>query len=321
MSYPIEIRLASKNGFHTPAEAKEYYGRYSRDGITVHWWDDPTQVRDSDHDNIVNYILSKSERGAGSVNYVISNRKITMLVNPDNVAWASQGGNPTTVSIECSPHLSREGYKKLGWVINELFNPKTGRYKRAPGMWEHSDWWQTICAGSVSKIRAGKEAKKWSDGVYNPVPPPAPKPKPVPKKKPNLTWHLWKEGEVEYELNKNTHLYDVDAKTWSGIKKVKRYNKGHKVTIVGHVHNRALDRDYYITWYTFNKKAPTGFHPEDLDVHVAPRPTPKPPKEPKPGTPAPEPTKPDDPDTEYPNWFVQFVKDLIRFLSNKIGVK
>jgi hypothetical protein len=46
-SYPVEIKLASKNGWHTPAEARAYYGRYDRSGITVHWWGDGTGALES----------------------------------------------------------------------------------------------------------------------------------------------------------------------------------------------------------------------------------------------------------------------------------
>ena len=124
MSYKIEIRLAAKSGWHTPKEARSYYGKYARDGVTWHWWNSPNLVKDSDHDNIVNYMLGKAQRGVGSVNYVLSNKKITLVVNPDNVAWASQAGNPTTISVELSPHPNSAGYKRAGWLFNEL----EGRY-------------------------------------------------------------------------------------------------------------------------------------------------------------------------------------------------
>lgn len=180
MNYPIEIKICSKNGWHTPSEAKSYYGRYSRDGVTVHWWNSPDKVKDSDHDNIVNYIAGKASRGQGSVNYVISNKKITLMVNPDNVAWASQSGNPTTVSIECSPHLNAEGYKKVGWVCNELFNKTNGRYRKALRLWRHSDWFSTACPGTIDLKRIKVEADKWASGAYNPKPAPKPQPKPAP---------------------------------------------------------------------------------------------------------------------------------------------
>ena len=51
--YPIEVKISSKNGWQYPNEAKAYYGRYDRNGITVHWWNSPDKIADSDHDNIV----------------------------------------------------------------------------------------------------------------------------------------------------------------------------------------------------------------------------------------------------------------------------
>lgn len=321
--YNIEVRLASKNGYHTPAEAKRYYGRYARDGVTVHWWNTPSAVKDSDHDNICNYILGKASRGEGSVNYVLSNKKITMLVNPDNVAWASQGGNPTTVSIEFSPHLNSEGYKKAGWLINELFNSKNGRYRKAPRLWKHSDWFSTQCPGNLSLSKMLAEANKWATGGYNPKPPTPPKPTPVPPQEPNVTFHLWKEGETEYVANKQpTRLWNVDTKTWEGIKEVTSatlpLKQGSRVTIVGHVHNKALNRDYYITRSSFDGKRPTGFHPADLDVYVPPRPTPKPP-ETKPEPPV-EPTDPVPPsDTVDKNAVIAFLEMIGKLISEFIN--
>lgn len=324
MSYDIEIRKASKNGFHTPDEARRYYGKYDRAGITVHWWNSPDKAKDSDHDNIVNYILGKASRGIGSVNYVLSNAKITLLVNPDDVSWASQGGNPTTIAVEFSPHLNAEGYKKAGWLINELFNTKDGRYRKAPRLWKHSDWYGTQCPGTLDLPRMLAEANKWATGGYNPKPTP-PKPVPVPPKEDNITWHLWKEGETVYQANKQpTRLWNVDTKTWAGIKEVTSatlpLDQGEQVTIVGHVHNKALNRDYYITRSSFDGRRATGFNPADLDVYVPPRPTPKPPETlPEPPV---EPTDPvEPPENEYPNWFVKFINDLIQWLQNKIGDK
>ena len=157
MAYKIESKPASKNGWYTPAQAKAYYGKYNRTGVTVHWWGLPSQNPDSAHDNIVNYILGKAKKGTGSVNYVLSNKKITMLVKPDNVAWASQGGNATTVSIEFSPNLNAEGYKKGGWLIYTLEK----QYKRKLKLYRHSDWFATQCPGSISLKKLRAEADKF----------------------------------------------------------------------------------------------------------------------------------------------------------------
>lgn len=283
MAYPIEVRLASKKGWYTPAEAKAYYGRYSRDGLVVHWWNSPQNVKDSDHNSIVNYMLGGASRGEKSVNYVLSNTKITLVVNPDNVAWASQGGNPTTVSVEFSPHLNTEGYKKAGWLINELFNPKTGRYKKAPKLWKHSDWFSTSCPGTLDLKRMLAEANKWATGAYNPKPTPAPKP-PAPSKPINQDWKLWKDGG-SYRFVRNSYLYDLtNTKDWGSVKQVKAYKKGDIVEIVGSFHNNYINRDYYITKYSFDKKLATGFNPVDIEPYVMPIP--------KPPTPPVEPPKP-----------------------------
>lgn len=325
MSYQIELRLGNKNGYHTPAEARAYYGRYDRAGVTIHWWNSPDKAKDSDHDNICNYILGKMTRGEGSVNYVLSNNKITLLVGPDNVAWASQAGNPTTISIECSPHLNAEGYKKLGWLINELFNPTTGRYRRKPGYWKHSDWFQTACPGTISMDEIKKSVAKWEDGKWEepiPVPPSSPK---------NVDFTLWKDGG-QYITNKETKLHDMtNISKWTDtIPVVKTFAKGSIIDIAGSFHNIGLNRDYYITKFSFDNKKATGFNPVDLDIYVPPRPVPEPPKEPELPTdpveptdpPAPEPVPPvEPPKEEYPNWFINFWLQLFEAVKNIIGRK
>jgi hypothetical protein len=393
--YPIEIRLASKNGWHTPAEARAYYGKYDRMGVTWHWWNTPQAVQDSDHDNIVNYILGKANAGSGSVNYVLSNNKISMLVNPDNVAWASQSGNPVTVSVELSPHLNAEGYKKAGWLFNEL----EGRYGRVLKHYKHSDWFQTACPGSIDVGRIAAEAAKWKSGGYNPQPewktnlreiptktlyaiddttplrnlenvgqvienfakgtpfeikgqtvvggnpyyltkysfdngkaagfdfyelqdtnPNTPPPEPPKPPVINQDWALWKDGGTYVANKQPTNLYDLSgAETEAGIKIVKSYNKGELIEIAGQFHNNPLNRDYYITRYSFDKKNATGFAPADLDIYAPPVPTPP--------TPDPEPTEPTDPtptpepEPEYPSWFMAFWLKLIDAIKSILHIK
>lgn len=280
MSYSIEIRKAAKAGWHTPAEARAFYRKYSRDGVTWHWWNTPNAVADSDHDNIVNYILGKATRGVGSVNYVLSNSKITLLVNPDDVAWASQGGNPTTISVELSPHLNAEGYKKAGWLFNEL----EGRYGRTLGHWKHSDWYGTQCPGTIDIGRIKAEAAKWKAGAYNPAPTPPPAPVPVPPSSPkNTSFTLWKDGGTYVANKQPTRLYDMtNVSKWTDvIPTVKTFNKGELIEIAGHFHNVGLNRDYYITRFSFDSKKATGFHPADLDVYAPPTPPTEPPKPPE----------------------------------------
>lgn len=310
--YDIEIRLSSKNGYHTPAEALAYYGRYSRQGFTVHWWNSPDRIADSDHDNIVNMKLGQSTRGEASVNYVLSNNKITLMVSPDNVAWCSQNGNPTTISCEFSPHLNDEGYKKAGWLISELED----RYGKTLQLYRHSDWFSTACPGTLDVNRMRAEADKWKSGGYKPAPPlpqPVPTPAPPVPAKPVVDgWTLWKEGAIQYTCNKQpTHLWDFNNKTWN-MKSVKEFNKGDIITIIGHATNTALKKDYYITQYSFEKKIANGFNPADLDIYVAPRPTPTPPI-----VPAPIPTPPtkDEEQDQRLNALERAVKAIVDFLK------
>lgn len=161
-SYGIEIKPASKNGWFTPEESNAYYkARYARDGVTVHWWGDGTGA--SNHDNIVNYMNDQAAKGVKSVNYVASDNKITMCVSPDDVAWCSNTGNPTTISIEFQPTLGAEGYKKAGWLIDQLEQ----RYSKTLKLYKHSDWVQTDCPGAIDLNRIRQEANKWKSGVYD----------------------------------------------------------------------------------------------------------------------------------------------------------
>lgn len=277
MAYTIETKLAPKQSWHTPAEAKAYYGRYARDGITVHWWGGGEQA--SAHDSIVNYFLAQGKQGIKSVNYVLSDNKITMMVHPDNVAWASQSGNPVTVSIEFQPTLHAEGYKKGGWLIWQLEK----RYGKGLKLYPHKYWFPTSCPGTIDLNRLRSEANKWRAGGYNPTPPPPPKPAP---EKASLSWTKFA-APKDYVTNKTpTKLWDFDSTTWT-MKAVKEFPKGTKLKIYGKVVNNTLGATYLLTQYSYDKKITNGFNQTDMDAYVppppaAPAPTPPPAQQPKP---------------------------------------
>jgi len=166
--YDIEIKPCSNNGWFTPAEAKSYYGRFDREGITCHWWGDGTGA--SNHDNIVNYFMGQAAAGVKSVNFVCSDAKITQMVNPDNVAWCSTAGNPTTISIEFQPTLSDEGYKRGGWLIAYLEK----KYGHEMKLYPHSHWNTTSCPGTIDIDRLRREANAVSGVTVNLIPIPTP---------------------------------------------------------------------------------------------------------------------------------------------------
>lgn len=172
-SYGIEFKIASKNGWDTPTEAKARYGRYSRDGLTVHWWNTPELA--GTHDGTVAYILRQAAAGNMSVNYVVSDSKITLVVGPDNVAWHATKGNPTTVGVEFDPRLGAEGYKKAGWLLDQLEQ----RWGKTLKLYKHSDWSSTACPGTLDLAKIRAEATKWKNGIHDAKPAPVVTPPPV----------------------------------------------------------------------------------------------------------------------------------------------
>lgn len=310
-SYTVGIKIVSKNGYHTPAEARAYYKKYARDGITWHWWNTPNAVADTHaaHNNIVNYITGKASRGEGSVNYVASRFALDLLVNPDNVAWASQSGNPTTISVECSPHPSDAAYKLYGWLADQLEQ----RYGKTLKFYKHSDWFSTACPGTLDLSSIRQEADKWKRGEYDkPVTPPKPVEPPKPTV-PEMVYTAYPSGELKkYRFNKDTHLYTVDKNTWGEITSGKAFKKGEEIDIAGAVLNKALNATYLLTKYSLDRKTPTGFSQADLDRVEPPIVVPEPPK------PTPETTEPTDYDKaqdERLSAIEKVLKSITDFLS------
>lgn len=202
MAYDIEVKPASHNAWFTPAESNNYYkARYSREGVTIHWWGGGEQ--EDKHDSIVNYILRQADAGVKSANYVLSDAKITMLVDPDNVAWCSNSGNPTTISIECEPGLSDEGYKKLAWLISSLQT----KYGHSLNIYRHSDWVATSCPGTIDIARIKREKDTVSGIPLPPVQAPIPTPTPTP-------------------VTSQTVYLPSSVATWAAYKVGSQYRKG-----------------------------------------------------------------------------------------------
>lgn len=283
--YPIEIRLASKNAWFTPDEAKRYYGRYSRQGISVHWWGGGEPA--SRHDGIVNYFLQQALAAVKSVNYVVSDNKITMMVNPDQVAWCTQSGNPTTVSIEFQPTLGAEGYKKAGWLIEQLEQ----RYGHELQLYPHKFWFATSCPGTLSLDRMRQEANKWARGEYTnppvPVPPPTP-PAPTPPPPPPfvIDYHAY-DVPRHYVVTKEggCDIWDFGKAGWNFTSKG-RLAQGQAIDSVGYaIHPNGAT--YIMTAYSYNAnpRKTVGVNINDVQQVIPSQPTPP---EPIPPTPVPE---------------------------------
>lgn len=319
--YPIEIKICSKNGWSTPQEAKSIWAApYARTGVTMHWWGDGTGA--DNHDNIVNYMLSQAEAGNKSCNYVLSDNKITLMVSPDNVAWCSNGGNPTTISIEHQPTLGAEGYKKSGWLVAQLEE----RYNRTLQFFRHSDWTSTSCPGSIDLGRIREEADKWKRGEYTQtVPTPAPSPTVV------IT-HSVLPKPIIYKLNRDANLWNYNAAAWADFKPVKQFHAGDTLTIYAIADNHNVGAKYGVTEYSYTKGITNGVNMVDLDlVEDQPIPTPPPVQNPEPTplpepgtviTPTPEPTPTPTPEPIKPDWksLVAAVVAAIAALVAAVGV-
>lgn len=320
--YPIETKIASKSGWSTPQEAIQIWGKYSRSGVTIHWWGDGTGA--SNHDNIVNYFLSQASKGIKSVNYVVSDNKITLMVSPDNVAWCSNAGNPTTISIEHQPTLGAEGYKKSGWLVWQLEQ----RYGKRLTFYKHSYWNATACPGSVDPNRIRAEADKWATGGYNPPPPP---PAPAPAPVVSIAYSKLP-APVRYIVNKDTDLWNFNTATWAGFKSVKKLLKGEEFVVYGIADNLTLKAKYAMTQYSFggadttgSPKATNGVNMKDLDLPIPPPapqldPLPNTPPPVTPNVPVPPPIQIDPPQTDSENisWLVKAVKAILAFFKISI---
>jgi len=326
-SYPIEVKLASKAGWFTPAEARNYYGKYSRDGVTYHWWNSPDRIGGSasDHDSIVNYLNGRAAQGqAPTVNYVLSEPKLTLCIAPENVAWTSSAGNPTTIGVECTPHFTDGFYKKAGWLHDQLEQ----RFGKTLSIWVHFEWQAGTQCSPMNKSRIRQEADKWKAERQAPVPPPVVV---APPANSTVTLQIADITNKKVKLIKDTSLWDLSFTTWAGAKSIKTLPAG-TIVEVSATAKHPLGGTYYLSEYSYSRGVGNGINVKDcvdfVDVIAPPKDTsviqppadsptvPAPIITPTP-TPVPIPVTPPT-DSENINWLVKAVKAILAFF--KIGV-
>lgn len=299
-SYPIEIKLASANGYHTPTQAKAYYGRYARDGIAIHWWGNG---RGADgHDELVNYELGQAQAGNKSVNYVVSDAKITLVVNPDNVAWCTFSWNPTTISVEIQPTLGAEGYKKMGWLIDQLRQ----RYSKELWIKGHNTLIpnSTACPGSLNLPLMEAEAQKWRSGAYDAPPTPTYPPKPVPPTPSTITLRITDIPNKKVKLVRDANLWDLHFAKYPDAKVVKSFPAGTQIEVSA-IAKHPLGSSYYLSEYSFSKGVGNGINVKDCEDVTVPPPTVEPP------APIPTPIPVAEPDRTAILAFLTMLRDLI----------
>lgn len=258
-SYPIEIKPSSAAGYFTPAQARAYYGKYSRDGVTYHWWDRPDRIADNAHDSIVDYMNSNAAKGAApTVNYVASGGKFTLLASPDLVTWTSSNGNPTTIGVECSPHLTDAFYKKLGWLHDQLEQ----RYDKTLAIYVHFDWAPTECSPIV-KARIRTEADNWKRERTAPVPAPVPQPTPAP----TVTLQIADIPNKKVRLLRDTSLWDLAFKKYADAKATKPLSAG-TIIEVSATAKHPLGSTYYLSEYSYSRGVGAGINVKDVEDYV-----------------------------------------------------
>lgn len=334
-SYAIETKLASAAGWFTPAQARAYYGKYSRDGVTYHWWNSPDKIGGdaAAHDSIVNYLNGRAAQGqAPTANYVASESKLTLCVSPDNVAWTSSAGNPTTIGVEGSPHFTEAYYKKLGWLHDQLEQ----RYNKTLAIYVHFEWQAGTTCSPLVKSKIRDYANWWKAQRQAP---PVVAPPVVPPANNTVTLQISDIPNKKVRLIKDANLWDLAFKTWADAKAVKTLPAG-TIIEASALAKHPLGGQYYLSEYSYSRGVGNGINIKDCEDYTDPVAPPKdtsviqPPADapineapvitPIP-TPVPIPVPPITPpapvEPEYPGWFVGFWVKLWDAIKGILKIK
>jgi hypothetical protein len=173
-----------------------------------------------------------------------------------NVAFASQSGNPTTISIEFQPTLGAEGYKKGGWLINEL-EELTGKTLT---LYPHKYWNATECPGSIDMNRLRAEANKWKAGQYDQTAPPVVVTEPP--KTANL--EITDITNKKVRLIRDANLWDLHFTSYSQAKAIKSLPSGTEVEVAATAKHQ-LGSTYYLSEYSFQRGIGNGINVKDCE--------------------------------------------------------
>lgn len=147
----------------TPAsQAKAVYGRVRTIEFGAgHWWGDPNAGYS--HQGVVNTFLNPSRQA--SAHAVVSAGRVTEMVKPGDIAWATNNANPFTVAIEVDPRMYLGG--DLANQIKETLCEYIADMRWHDLQWlPHNHWKATQCnpldwasiRNRAKEIRAAKDA-------------------------------------------------------------------------------------------------------------------------------------------------------------------
>lgn len=269
-SYAVEVKQASKAGYFTPAEARSYYGKYDRSGVTYHWWNSPDRIGGdaASHDSIVNYLNGRAAAGqAPTVNYVASEPKLTFCIAPENVAWTSSAGNPTTIGVECSPHFTEAFYKKLGWLHDQLEQ----RFNRTLAIYVHFEWQPGTACSPIVKQKIRDYANVWRKEREAPVVVP---PVVAPPSNNTVTLQIADIPNKKVRLIRDTSLWDLAFTKYADAKSVKPLSAG-TIIEVSATAKHPIGSTYYLSEYSYSRGVGNGINVKDCEDYIDPVAPPK----------------------------------------------
>ena len=113
----MEIKKDLSPNFTPEEQTEDYYGEpRTFQYIVLHWWGDPEAGYT--FDGTVDYL--KNPDSNVSAHYVVSEDKITQLVELKDTAWHARDANPKSIGIEIDPQFSDKTYETVGWLINYI---------------------------------------------------------------------------------------------------------------------------------------------------------------------------------------------------------
>ena len=140
----------------------EYYGvPYNPVEAHLHWWGLPGQA--GTHDGNVSYIKNTKDL---SVNFVLSENRITLMVPINKIALTTGRRNPYAWKVENDPTLSEQQYKTMGYLVYivEKLNPVLVNEP----LRLHKEFYSTSCS-EIRKDKVRDYAEKFRTGALDPA--------------------------------------------------------------------------------------------------------------------------------------------------------
>lgn len=143
-------------------EAAEYYGvPYDPVESHWHWWNSPG--KGGSHEGNVNHIKNTKDL---SVNFVLSENYITLMVPLNKIALTTGKRNPYAWKVENDPTLTDQQYKTMGYLlyIVEKLNPSL----RGDPLRLHKEFYNTSCS-DINKSTVRQYAEDFRTGKLDPL--------------------------------------------------------------------------------------------------------------------------------------------------------